>query len=69
MKRPVTAGRVTGAGSNLILVGALADQGRPVGQVIVDYGDEIDALRVLFLARKCSLSSSTRSSASASRAT
>ncbi|WP_199034701.1 ISAs1 family transposase [Glycomyces salinus] len=46
-KRPVTAGRVSGDGSNLILVGALADGGRMADQVIVDDGDEIAALRVL----------------------
>lgn len=46
-KRPVTAGRVTGDGSNLILVGALAGEGRLADQVLVDDGDEIDALRAL----------------------
>lgn len=46
-KRPESSGRVTGDGSNLILVGALADQGRPAGQVVVDDGDEIAALRAL----------------------
>ncbi|WP_169732021.1 ISAs1 family transposase [Glycomyces arizonensis] len=46
-KRPVSAGRVAGDGSNLILVGALAGRDRLVGQVVVDDGDEIEALRVL----------------------
>lgn len=46
-KRPVSAGRVTGDGSKLILVGALADGGRMADQVITDDGDEIAALRAL----------------------
>ncbi|MFG3340656.1 ISAs1 family transposase [Glycomyces sp. NPDC048151] len=46
-KRPVTAGRVTGDGSKLILVGALADGGRQADQILVDDGDEIAALRAL----------------------
>lgn len=46
-KRPVTAGRVSGDGSNLILVGALAGAGRMADQVMVDDGDEIGALRYL----------------------
>jgi predicted transposase YbfD/YdcC len=43
----VSAGRVTGDGSNLILVGALASGDRLTGQVLVNDGDEIDALRIL----------------------
>ena len=46
-KRPVSAGRVTGDGSKLILVGALADGGRMADQVVIDDGDEIAALRLL----------------------
>ncbi|MCH7229712.1 ISAs1 family transposase [Glycomyces sp. L485] len=46
-KRPVTAGRVTGDGSKLILVGALGPDGRMADQVCVDDGDEIGALRAV----------------------
>lgn len=46
-KRPVMAGRVTGNGSKLTLVGALGSGGRMADQVCVDDGDQIGALRAV----------------------
>ncbi|MEU6858199.1 ISAs1 family transposase [Glycomyces sp. NPDC046736] len=46
-KRPVGAGRGTGDGSKLIVVGALADRGGLGGQTMTDEGEEIAALRAL----------------------
>lgn len=43
-KRPVTAGRITGEGVKLILVGALGDDGRMRVQLIIDDGDECEAV-------------------------